>query len=295
MSKRRSVITLRLTNFTIWAFKKLGMFRISRLVYNFYSKIQNRDTFKEYRKLIASHTDSIQIIVEVMDIKLSLDLTNFSNFMFKRALEREGLYEPEVTRFITENLGKGNVFMDIGANIGYYTLIALPIVGDRGRVIAIEPNPGVFERLKKNVAINNFENVELYNFALSDFRGQTLLNIPKLDDGTSSIVNDSGSNHIYVDVFTFDDYFSNSEIDIIKMDVEGAEIQILKSMRRYIANHKTLKIIIEWNRTYRSREDFSYLEKCFEVFLIEVNGDLHLSKVYSYFDIPFCNLLLMPK
>ena len=79
------------------------------------------------------------------------------------------------------------------------------------------------------------------------------------------------------------------------MDVEGAEIQILKSMQRYIVNHKTLKIIMEWNRTYRSKEDFAYLESCFEAFLVEANGSFLLNKVYSFFDLPFCNLLLIPK
>ena len=140
MSKHRRVITLRVTNFTIWTFKKLRIFGVSRFVYAFYLRIQNRDTLKEYRRLMTNHTDPEGIIVQVMGIRLSLDLTNFGNFLFKRTLEREGLYEPEVTRFIRENSKGRNVFMEIGANIGYYTLIALPIVGTRGRVIAIEPS-----------------------------------------------------------------------------------------------------------------------------------------------------------
>lgn len=92
--------------------------------------------------------------------------------VIQRMISRFGVWEPDVSHVIECNLGRGDVFIDIGANIGYDSLLAASMVGDTGAVVAVEPVPSTFELLHANIAANSYAtNVRTVNVAVSDRRG----------------------------------------------------------------------------------------------------------------------------
>ena len=86
-----------------------------------------------------------------------------------------GVWEPVVTRFIQSRLRRGDGFIDVGANIGYYTALASRLVGDTGKVVAIEASPLIFEQLQTNLVINSIRNVRAINQAATDHEGAVVL------------------------------------------------------------------------------------------------------------------------
>src|SRR5207249_2412898 len=79
-----------------------------------------------------------------------------------------GMWEPHISRWIDERLSPGDTFIDVGANIGYYSLLAARRVGPTGSVVAIEPSPKTFRALEANLAQNRLKNVRTVNAAVSD-------------------------------------------------------------------------------------------------------------------------------
>lgn len=79
-----------------------------------------------------------------------------------------GFWEPHLTQFIKKSLTKGDYFVDVGANIGYFSLLASDIVGQEGRVFSVEASPSIFRKLQNNVTLNKFQNIRLFNMAAAD-------------------------------------------------------------------------------------------------------------------------------
>jgi FkbM family methyltransferase len=151
--------------------------------------------------------------------------------------------EPGVFRTMLGRLRPGDVFVDIGANIGYYTLWASQIVGPTGRVLSFEPQPDIFARMSANVRMNGLTNVTPHGFALGEQLGELTLYIPdnSLGFGHASMSPQDWQNptSVRVPVKRLDDVLSGCpRIDLIKIDAEGAELSILKGARRTIAAHQ---------------------------------------------------------
>lgn len=161
-----------------------------------------------------------------------------------------GIYEPAVTRIFKENITNGCVVLDIGAHIGYYTLIAARLVGKEGHVFAFEPNPTNFGLLKKNVEINGYTNVTLVQKAISNKTGKAELYLNEVSSGGHSIFDPhDGSRTVEVDVTCLDDYFKDygGTINFIKMDIEGAEALAIQGMSLLLAKNQNVKIITEFS------------------------------------------------
>ena len=99
------------------------------------------------------------------------------------------IYEPLETEFVKKEVKKGNVVLDIGANIGYYTLIFAKLVGENGKVFAFEPDPTNFALLKKNVEMNGYKNVVLVQRAVSNKTGKLKLYLCEDNPGDHRIYN----------------------------------------------------------------------------------------------------------
>jgi len=142
-------------------------------------------------------------------------------------------HEPHVTRVIRALLQPGTVMIDIGANIGYYTLLAAARIGSTGKVIAFEPNVDNCTLLHKSLQANNFANVVLHNVAVAEVEGVVSLHI---SDSNGSIVPDHLLARPYhVRTVRLDDVLRDeTRIDLIKMDIEGAEGRALQGMHRVI-------------------------------------------------------------
>jgi FkbM family methyltransferase len=153
----------------------------------------------------------------------------------------------------------GDVVLDIGANLGRYTVIAAKKVRNGGKVISIEANPAIFELLRKNIQLNELANVIPLNCAV--FSEKTKIKFFVNDDlrnnqfGTINSDIDNFANkglerYVYVDANTVDSILSENSIEIqevkwMKIDVEGAEFDVIKGSKELISNAKNLRIIVE--------------------------------------------------
>jgi len=158
-------------------------------------------------------------------------------------------YEVSITPIIKRELRKGSVVLDIGANIGYYTLMFARIVGSAGKVYAFEPDPDNFELLKKNVEKNGYRNVVLENKAVSNVTGKARLYLSEKDKGDHRLCDSlDGRKSIEVDVISMDDYFKESmiKIDFAKIDVQGSEYGAIQGMSKVIELNPGFKMVIEY-------------------------------------------------
>ncbi len=174
--------------------------------------------------------------------------------MFLDPLDTLGLslkevYEPFETEIVKEKIKKGDVVLDIGANIGYYTLIFARIVGENGKVFAFEPDPTNFSLLKKNVEINGYKNVELMQKAVSNKTEKIKLYLSRDNSGDHRIYDSSdGRQSIEIESIRLDDYFKdyNGAINFIKMDIQGAEGGVVQGMSNLLGKQKNITIITEF-------------------------------------------------
>lgn len=139
-----------------------------------------------------------------------------------------GRYSPYETEVFRSLIKPGMKIADIGAHIGYFTLLAADAVGPTGRVYAFEPDPKNFDLLSRTVLENRFGNVVLEHKALSDKNGKRTLFRDRFNLGNMSFAEHNiprGASHgsVTVATTTLDGYFSGLPLDIIKIDVQGAE------------------------------------------------------------------------
>jgi len=161
-------------------------------------------------------------------------------------------YEPATTRLFQETLQPGMVVIDIGAHVGYYTLLAAKLVGPTGKIYAFEPEPGNNETLNKNIELNKYSNIEAIRMAMSDKEGNATMYLTSLDSGRHSLFQHDlpKRGNTVVETTTLDRFWESTEwprIDLIKIDVEGSEVAVLDGMTRMLEGLPRLKIIIEFN------------------------------------------------
>lgn len=162
-------------------------------------------------------------------------------------LRGDRLYEPETTRFFQRSLRPGCVFVDIGANEGWYTLLAASIVGSLGHVYSIEPNETVLKVLEDNVHLNAFEGVvSVHGTALGNCVGDAALFIPPRDAMASLTFRGGRSRRVVVPLTTLDALLGGREVDILKIDVEGFEDEVIAGSTRLIEEHSP-QIVFEYS------------------------------------------------
>ena len=163
----------------------------------------------------------------------------------------KGVWEEAETQFVKETIEEGEIVLDVGAHIGYFTLLFSKLVGNKGKVFAFEASPQNFTLLKKNVKINDYQNVELINKAVSDKTGITKLFLSELNSGDNRIFDD-GQNPTSVDVneIALDDFFKDSkfqnQISFVKMDIQGAEGKAINGMKNLLKKNNKIKLITEF-------------------------------------------------
>jgi len=181
--------------------------------------------------------------IEIDGHKLFLDKLDSLKLFFR------GSYEEFETETVKKIIKKNDIVLDVGANIGYFTLIFAKLVGKDGIVFAFEPEPTNFDLLKKNVTINGYKNVILIRKALSDRTGKTKLFLSEGNLGDHIIMDTKENrNSIEIDTITGEDYFRdlNKKINFIKMDIQGAEINALRGMSSLLQKMNEIKIMIEF-------------------------------------------------
>jgi len=167
-------------------------------------------------------------------------------------LSVHGVYEKLETDWVKQTIQKGDIVLDVGANIGYYTLTFAKLVGDTGKVFSFEPELFNFNLLQKNIEINNYKNVVTENVAISNNVGTTKLYLSNIRTGMHRIYPSHFCSEDFVKVKTtsLDEYFKDNEfgdkISFIKMDVEGSELGVLKGMKNIFETNRKIKILMEF-------------------------------------------------
>lgn len=166
-------------------------------------------------------------------------------------------YEPCVTRCVKQLLHKGDVAIDIGANIGYFTLLFSEIVGKDGRVYAFEPDPQNIPWLKRNVLKNQANNVLIEPKAVGHNEGCGLLYQDLTTTRTSSLLQESWSpdgkkrNAVEVQIVTLDGFCSNvDQVDMVKIDTEGFEKDVVDGGKQFFSELKPI-VLIEISELHR--------------------------------------------
>lgn len=168
----------------------------------------------------------------------------------------EGYWEFWLSNHFAREIKSGDTVIDIGANLGYYTILAADLVSQSGRVVAIEPNPEVFRRLSSSVAVNGFSGrVEVLNIALADagMSGKAPFFVPRGEPKNGRFIR-SHENQERLrktgDVFEVElgslDPDRFERVDFIKIDVEGAELAVLRHLRPIMDQFQP-KIVCEVN------------------------------------------------
>lgn len=199
-------------------------------------------------------------------------ITGNTQDVIQRYIYYFGIWEPHISAFISSRLKPGDIFIDIGANIGYYSLLTSRLVGTNGKVIAIEASPKVFELLKKQIIANKVENIRILCCAVSNKRARlTVHHAEDTNIGATSIVrnfNNSFLPNFEVDAAPLGDLLSNEEIAMarmIKIDVEGAEWLVVEGMRPIFKQlREDVEILLEV-----SKDQLEQFGKTFDDLLME--------------------------
>jgi FkbM family methyltransferase len=159
-----------------------------------------------------------------------------------------GTVERGLGQRFQQALRPGMSVVDVGANIGIYTLHAARAVGDTGSVFSFEPTPRTFGILQGNVDANGFSaRVDLRSAAVLDERSTMPLYVQEVRCGLNSLYGPDGGQSVLVETVSLDEALSGvPSIDLIKIDAEGAEPRILRGMRHIIATNPGLQIFVEF-------------------------------------------------
>jgi FkbM family methyltransferase len=156
-----------------------------------------------------------------------------------------GTAEPHVQEALHDSLTEGNVFYDVGANVGFFTIIAARLVGSSGKVFAFEPLPQHVAALKRNVELNEFRNIEILTTAVAALDGTGALQLHgKSEDSLRAKLETAGSlkgadELVPVKVVSIDSEIQRglAPPDVVKIDVEGAELDVLTGMKETLQAH----------------------------------------------------------
>jgi FkbM family methyltransferase len=168
-------------------------------------------------------------------------------------LLRSKVHEPNLTRLFKQAIEEGTVVVDVGAHIGYYTLIASKLVGTKGKVYAFEPEPSNYRLLIRNIHENRYKNVIATQKAVANKEQKEALFLNKKDFGSHSLSRNNVpelGNSLEVESTTLDRFFEkdvgNFKVDFVKMDAQGAEGLIVEGMSKIIEKNNNLKIVMEF-------------------------------------------------
>jgi len=163
----------------------------------------------------------------------------------------DGHWESWITVAIARTLRPGWHCLDVGANHGYYTLIMADAVGRDGRVAPVEPTPRLADLLRQTLDVNGFPTVSVVPEAATDGDGQTLqLVVPARRSMNARLSREAGPTDAVFEVksVTVDSLTRDwTRVDLIKIDVEGAEEGVWRGMQRTVADNPGLVVILEFN------------------------------------------------
>ncbi len=231
---------------------------------------------------------SIEVILSPAVLKTAAsEVTLSPQGAVYQSIVRGRLNELLEIEFLLDIVQPGMTFLDVGCNVGLFSLMLSDAIGD-GRIFAFEPTTRTVKILKDNIALNGFENITPVHTALGNHIGKVVLKLN--DDGIDGLNTIGKPTHEEckivggetVDIITLDDFVKESgieRVDLIKVDVEGAELQVFEGACRILNGDNPPFIIYESNyRTtagfnYHPAETIWYLEACgYECFHLDAEN-----------------------
>ena len=220
------------------------------------------------------------LLKKIFRVKRQVIETQYGNYFLDPASNlgltviESGSYEPEITQAMVAYLKEGDVCFDVGANEGYHTVVASKLVGNTGKVIAIEPQNRVLPILRRNLEANGCQNVHVVEMAISDNLGEANLHLTaSVNTGPSSLE----PNNKYplptqtVKTTTLGCIFDEYEIEhcsLMKMDIEGFEHEAVFGAAELFKTHRIRTLAIEptdrllQQRGHSAQDIASFLRDC---------------------------------
>lgn len=163
------------------------------------------------------------------------------------------VWESHISELIKKSLKEWETFLDLGANIGYMSLLASIIVGENWKVLSFEPSKTNFQKLNQNISLNKILNITPYNYGVWNKNSIETLFYKTNNPGGSSIVNvGQNKNTIQeeIEIIKLDDFIKDEQINFIKMDIEWFEYFAIEWMLWILKNDKDIKMIFEYSPYY---------------------------------------------
>jgi len=190
------------------------------------------------------------LTVPGLSTPLKLVVHESGDTQVSQQISEHGKWEPYETQLVMERLTANSTFLDMGANIGYYTAIAASIIGTEGSIYAFEPDPANFQLLQRNLAINNLRHVNAVEAAVSDKDSEGVLYLNEGNFGDHQIYdNGEGRASRSIRLINPSNYLQDkvSRIDLVKIDTQGAEYQILNGLMPLLRKQAAMpSLIIEF-------------------------------------------------
>ncbi len=192
----------------------------------------------------------IDLRVPQLACRLQLHVHGSRDQHVSRRIREDGIWEPYETSLLLQFLNPGDVFVDVGANIGYFSILAASIVGEQGAVFAFEPDPDNYGLLCANAQLNGFDsNIVAVEAALTDREGEGRLFLSEDNLGDHQVyVGDEQRNSVPIVLLRGCDYLAAriEQLDLLKIDTQGSEFQVIEGLMPLLATLKRKpRIIIE--------------------------------------------------
>jgi FkbM family methyltransferase len=224
------------------------------------------------------------VLVELEGFKI---FVRRNDFYIGAPIARDRMYESHISDQLRTLLKPGDVFVDIGANIGYFTMMGASVVGPHGHIFAFEPLSDNYDLMMQSVTANSFDNVDIYPFAIAESKQTFQLDVSgfgsnaRVIDFSPQAVPGAGPDNL-VEAFTLDEILAETDrIDVIKLDIEGAEPRAWQGMEQIITQHRPT-IVFEFSpnlikvTSHVEPTDFleQVMQRGYDLFIIKNEGRL---------------------
>ena len=223
----------------------------------------------EVSKVLYKTKLSSLFLIKKHGFKLRYFPTKVSKRLWVDSFEKKNIYGV-IDKFYFDCLKPGAVVIDVGANIGYHTLLSVKIVGSQGYVYSIEAHPRIYSYLEKNIALNKCKNISTYNLALGNKKEKAILSDKSRDD-LNRVSSDAW---VVVSMDRLDNIaIHHNKIDLLKIDVEGYEKFVMEGSLSIL--EKTETVFFEsWDKLFKKydytlKEIFIILDKFGFTYLVD--------------------------
>jgi len=246
--------------------REKGFFTFLKIFFNILPRFIKK-FFREYLPLkwMIIFSDNGKIIRDIQGNKMILDLNDQG---ISRELALYGYHEKNSTKQTKKLITSGMNILEVGGNIGYYLLIEAKLIGSEGKIYVFEPSPYNIDRLKKNIEINNYNNVEIFSYAVGDSNSYAKFYISKRSNLCGFNKTEDNDSVLDVKIIKLDDFLKDKKVDFIRMDIEGYEKEALMGLEQNLKSDRAPKYFfieihsVALNQKGSSaREIINYLKK----------------------------------